>query len=132
MARVAEDARAEAVNEVDLFRSDEIQRRSPGSEAKERVRRAAIDHCGAAPVRKRKRAVRNRVHPDLRMDSVGGLAARRGPGDDGDFYVLGEEVARKIVNGSFQTANAVERIDGAGDDRHANRVQRRFSATSRL
>ena len=68
LPRVAEHARAEAVDDVDVAARDELERDAPGALAEQRIRGAAIDHRRAAPSGERKGAVRHGTQRARRVD----------------------------------------------------------------
>ena len=70
-ARVAEHARAEAMDDVRLAALDHFGRHRAGAKTEERIRRAPIDDRRASASGARERPVRNEPDRNARMDRIG-------------------------------------------------------------
>ena len=118
-ARVAEHARAKAVDDVGLPCAHEIQRPPAGAQAEQRIRRAAIEHRRPAPSGAGEREVRH----ELRADRPGGSTRgdRAWPAGGGCVISVtstsrSASARDEIVDVALEAAVAVQREDRARDD----------------
>jgi hypothetical protein len=124
---IAEHARTQAVDDVGLALTDEIQRAPAGAQPEERIRRGPIQHRRPAPSSSGEGVVRHEDQADGRIDRLRRerLAARRRLCDQRDLDVAGDERPGEIVDVAFESAEPVQREDRAADKRHSDRGDQR-------
>ena len=119
-ARVAEHARAQAMDDVDLAVADELPGKSARAQPEERVRRASIDHRRPAPSRQRERPIRDRCERDPWMNLVGRVAFLGCSRDERRLDAGFGQIAHEVIDVALEAAESMQREHGSGDDGDAN------------
>ena len=120
--RVAEHARAEPVDYVDLPIANEIGGDPACAEPEQRICGAPIEHGRAASAGQRERSIRDRDQSDPWIEA--GPARRRGAArrssNERHVHVSARQILNEIVDVTLESADAVERKGRAGDDGDAD------------
>ncbi len=119
--RVAEDAGAEAVDEVDVATCDHLGRDLASALPESRIGGAAIEDGRPSSSGQREGAVGNESQGDGRIHGIGCgwlLGCAR---DQRDRDAFADEVARQVEHAAFEPAQAVNRKHRTGRDRDTER-----------
>jgi hypothetical protein len=95
---------------------DHVCRERTCPHAKQRVRRASVDHRRPSPASERKGAVGHEAKRDVRVNCVSGRSLMRSTRNDRDTHIATGKVPREVVNASFESSGAMDREYRAGDD----------------
>ena len=126
--RVAKHAGAQAVNDVDVSRPDEMRSQPPGTQPEQRIRRAAIENRRPSPVCEWERHVRHRPHRELRMAEhriragISGSVGGRRRCNQRHMKVTRQQASHEIVDVPLEATEAVKWIHRPRDDGDAQRL----------
>ena len=130
--RVPENARAEAVDDIDAAGAHEVEGDAASAQSENRIRGAAVDHGGPATPGQGKRPVRHIHRTKTRVDLVGGAAGTRWSGYQCDVDFGPRQEPREIVDRALQPTEAVQWMDGPCHDGDAKVAEAHYRARFRL